>query len=171
MFSMSRSQVARILFSSALGIVLTAIILGFAAQSDPFLQQHHSLTTLTPHSIEKETIEGSPLWMVFERGMIYGDTSSIGDASSPLRRTFGDSIKWIDVTNPTPFLLALLLCGIGLILRTRLPTPEPESVCLHPPDSLTTCDRCKNTFASHLYLEKSQDGRYLCEECRAGLVV
>lgn len=39
----------------------------------------------------------------------------------------------------------------------------------YAPASKTTCDRCGNSVPSGFYLEKSQDGRYLCEKCRAGL--
>jgi uncharacterized membrane protein YhaH (DUF805 family) len=31
----------------------------------------------------------------------------------------------------------------------------------------TTCDRCRESFPSHFYLEKSAEGQYLCEKCRA----
>ncbi len=39
----------------------------------------------------------------------------------------------------------------------------------YAPASKTTCDRCGNSFPSGFYVEKSQDSRYLCEKCRAGL--
>jgi len=47
---------------------------------------------------------------------------------------------------------------------------EHASEPAHPAASKTTCDRCGGSFPSAFYLEKSEDGRYLCEKCRAGLV-
>ena len=37
----------------------------------------------------------------------------------------------------------------------------------HAPRDRTTCDRCRESFPSHFYLEKSAEGQYLCEKCRA----
>src|SRR5271170_7328917 len=37
---------------------------------------------------------------------------------------------------------------------------------VYAPASRTTCDQCRNSFPSGFYLEKSRDGRFLCEKCR-----
>jgi hypothetical protein len=91
--------------------------LGYAAESDPFVQQHHSITTVADHEVTTQTLGGSPLWMLFERGLIYGDTSGTGAGSSPLRRMLGDGIKWVDVTNPTPFIVSAMLFAVGVISK------------------------------------------------------
>jgi len=44
------------------------------------------------------------------------------------RADCGRKIRWIDVSNPTPFMLAALLCGVGAFLKPRRKQPQREEV-------------------------------------------
>jgi hypothetical protein len=39
-------------------------------------------------------------------------------------------IRWVDISNPTPFMLAMLLCGIGGILRARRRSLKRAPLCI-----------------------------------------
>jgi hypothetical protein len=73
------------------------------------------------------------------------------------------------------FVAGLAALGLGFVPRTDGPknhSQEQAGTGPYAPASKTTCDQCGSFFPSGLYLEKSQDGRYVCEKCRAaGLVV
>src|SRR5271157_5998928 len=63
-----RNRWAQLLFSSAAAIVLVALVFGLVTARSGLTAR------ITPHSIEE--IGGGPVWAVFERGVIYGDSDS-----------------------------------------------------------------------------------------------
>jgi hypothetical protein len=86
--------------------------------------------------------------------------------------------EWVEL-NPGPAAAAfalLPLLGFWMIRHRRAhKAPGPsvgesfhKTLAEHAPASKTTCDRCGGSFPSGFYLEKSHDGRYLCENCRVG---
>jgi hypothetical protein len=111
----NKTKLDRILFLSAIGILLIAFIVGLVGQT---YKPQGEMTYVNSHGITTERVGGGPFWFVFERGLIFGDASVIGDGpSSPMRRIFGDNVKWVDLSNPPPFILAALLAALGLIVR------------------------------------------------------
>lgn len=68
--------------------------------------------------------------------------------------------------------------GLRAFMMRKAPFQNPESAQSTPahnpvyaPASKTTCDQCGGSVPSGFYLEKSHGSRYLCEKCRAALVV
>ena len=68
-----------------------------------------------------------------ENSLMWSSTCSANRMSDPMdeitgRAECGRSIRWVDVSNPTPFMLAALLCGIGAYLRKRRTTAKQATV-------------------------------------------
>lgn len=66
--------------------------------------------------------------------------------------------------------------ALSIVVAVILPFGRPrteghDASVIHAPVSKTTCDQCGGSFPSGFYLERSQDGRYLCEKCRTALVI
>lgn len=164
-------RVHHFFFLAAAGVLLAAIVFGFATQPPPTASPYNKSGQLVERTLPhgREYIGGGPAWAVFERGVIYGDGAltmeqsreeTVGGAAghaysftlpSPLENSLmwssscsdsqgesmdeirgraecGRSIRWIDVSNPTPFMLAMLLCGTGWILKARRSFPKPDPV-------------------------------------------
>ncbi len=81
-------------------------------------------------------------------------------------------------------MIASFIADVGFVVALRsamikkAPFQSPDNARLrsapepvYAPASKTTCDQCGSSFPSGLYLEKSEDSRYLCEKCRVGLAV
>jgi hypothetical protein len=72
----------------------------------------------------------------------------------------------LDFTNPSLFGIV----GFASLIAYFFVRPKTVPP-IYAPASKNTCDQCGSSFLSNLFLEKSQDGRHLCEKCRARLVV
>ena len=128
-----------LLFLAATVVVLWAMTFGFvtktSASASPDNKSGRLTEMVSPHNIEY--VGGGAEWAVFERGLIYGDSQSplehaymwsdncVADRGSDLvgQTACGRNIRWIDVSNPTPFMLAVLLVGVGVFERTRQARP------------------------------------------------
>jgi hypothetical protein len=130
-----------VLFLLAYGVLLATIVFGFRTRTPPPYPDGPSgqlVSYVTPNSIEY--IGGGPVWAVFERGVIYGDAIPMSPLETMLMRSnmcvenrgddlagqtkCGRSIRWIDISNPTPFMLAVVLIGAGVFLKARRIQPQ-----------------------------------------------